>query len=196
MSRRVFEAALQLAAERGEYITFGGGEPTLHPKFWEFLGLAMAQRHRLDDVPYVITNGSETQTALALAELARNGALNVDLSQDEYHDYIRAEVVAAFGPSKAQLIYGRYRDEHDRRGIRRVTRIVKRGRAQANGIYTQEDACCCEDLFVSPAGKLFCCGCQNLPFGTVFDPAIPEDSEIGVCGRKQPANPRLQEQLV
>ena len=45
------------ALEYDEYITIGGGEPTLHPKFWEMMGLALG----FGEYVWLATNGSITK---------------------------------------------------------------------------------------------------------------------------------------
>lgn len=69
MSKEVFQAAVKLNWDRGDVITLGGGEPTLHPQFWEFFGLMWAHVD-LDMPPYIVTNGSNTEISLALASFA------------------------------------------------------------------------------------------------------------------------------
>ena len=74
MTCTTFRAALELAEQRGDSITFGGGEPTIHPQFWEFFGLAIGRFHDEPGI-YMVTNGKKTETALALAALAKGGKI-------------------------------------------------------------------------------------------------------------------------
>lgn len=162
MSIATFEAACKLAKEHGHNIFIGGGEPTLHPKFWAMLGMAMT--YCTEDKVGIITNGSMTETSLRLAELARNGLIFCGLSQDEYHSFIDPEVIQAFHSGLS------YRSATDSREIRNVGENVKAmGRAKTNQISDEPD-CCCADLFVSPRGKLYACGCKKTSLGTVHDP--------------------------
>ena len=73
------------------YIVLGGGEPTMHPEFWEFVEYAQRCGY-----PWLATNGSNTETALKLCEMAKTGELSCALSIDEWHDPIDPEVVKAF----------------------------------------------------------------------------------------------------
>ena len=98
MDRQTFLAACKLAAEYGENISIGGGEPTVHPLFWDFIGLAIAYTD--EGPPWLATNGKLTETALILARLARKGVLSVELSQDEFHEEIEWDVVEAFQKPK------------------------------------------------------------------------------------------------
>ena len=180
MSRDVFLAAVQEAEARGEFVTIGGGEPTLHPLFWDFIGLALAHEDSKGSV-HVITNGSRKETALRLARLARTGAVGADLSRDKYHSVIDPLVVTAFTREDNNSWA---RDHNDLRGIRTVDSILNLGRAKLNSIGI-EDGCSCNDLFVTPDGKLWACAHQDLQFGTIFDPDIPEFySDSDQCSQK------------
>ena len=178
MTCTTFRAALELAEQRGDSITFGGGEPTIHPQFWEFFGLAIGRFHDEPGI-YMVTNGKKTETALALAALAKGGIMGVSLSQDEYHDRIEPEVIQAFTRDKyANTMYGFVHrsdtDNRDMRGISSPNRIIMAGRAKTNGI-GNVDECFCDDIVVEPDGRLWECGCRTRAFGTVFAPAIPDD---------------------
>jgi MoaA/NifB/PqqE/SkfB family radical SAM enzyme len=139
---------------QGDYITLGGGEPTLHKRFWEIFGLAMGFA---EDV-WLATNGSIETIAVPLANMAKRGVCGVALSRDGYHDDIPVNVVMAFSRDKS--MYGTNRSEQDRREIREVTErhIVKAGRATWG-----TDGCLCEDLFVKPDGTIHQCGCKDSP---------------------------------
>lgn len=178
MTLETFKAALELAENRGDSITLGGGEPTIHPQFWEFFGLALA-KFNSEPGMFIVTNGKQTETALALAALAKGGILGVALSQDEYHDRIDGEVIQAFTRDKyAHTMYGYVHREgaaaRDAREIRTPNRIINAGRAKTNGI-GQIEECFCDDIVVEPTGRLWMCGCRRRPFGTVLAPEIPDD---------------------
>lgn len=166
MSKATLKKALALAAEYGQSVFIGGGEPTVHPLFWEFLGIILSQDRNIDlDSLGMVTNGKKTKDALALASLARRGILQVELSQDRFHESIAPEVIKAF------TVTGERKDG-DLRGIRTVRRIVAQGRGK--GIAGALDDCSCEELMVDPKGKLWACGCQSECFGTVNHPEIPK----------------------
>lgn len=172
MTLETFNAALALAASRGDYLTLGGGEPTVHPKFFEFLGLALANNALYGEMPIlVVTNGKRKEMALKLAAMAKQGMLNVDLSRDGYHDPIANEVVVAFTKKQS---YSRDSHDHDYRGIRDTSdNLMAVGRAVEENL-GGEDGCCCEDLLVAPDGTLFSCGCKHTSLGTVYAPEIPD----------------------
>ena len=166
MSPETFEAALELAEEHRDYIAIGGGEPTLHPYFWQYLGMALGTEC---ESIWLATNGSVTKTALRLAQLARRGIIGVALSLDAYHDTIDPLVQEAFTNGARS----RRGSENDLREIRNVgEKVVAAGRAKDWG---WEEDCVCDDLFVTPQGILKQCGCKRAPtLGTVFDPQLDE----------------------
>jgi len=167
MSREVFLEAMKMVEDHGDCITIGGGEPTLHPLFWDFIGIALAYNDY--QLVHVITNGKIAGTAKRLAKMARSGILGAELSQDQYHSYIDPTVIQAFTKE-----YKHSTDYRDLRSIRSVTTIIQQGRAADNEI-GDEVGCSCDDLFVAPDGKLWACAHKERQFGTVFDPDIPGD---------------------
>ena len=183
MSRHVFRLACKIAEDRGETISIGGGEPTLHPLFWDFLGIALGASGGDEGMLWMATNGKRTEDALKLARMAKNGVVSVALSLDDYHESIDIRVERAFGKEeKKSNEYGRYLhgNSRDFREIRDVTAKVARfGRAKEWG---DTDYCPCPDLFVTPKGCLYQCGCQTEQLGTVWKPKIP-DEYIDCCVR-------------
>jgi len=168
MSKEVFDAAIKLCEDWGSYIILGGGEPTLHPKFREYLIDAIVAD--AEEGVFVITNGSIKKHALLLAKLAKKNVLQAELSRDEFHDIIDPEVVKAFD--------GRYRDVTNK-GTRNPVAV---GRALTvleiePGEYSN---CACEDFFIKPDGTIRHCGCDDSPIiGNVFEGI--KECEWGVC---------------
>ena len=175
MSEDVFRAALKIAEEYGDIVTLGGGEPTLHSRFKDFLLLAIAAD--LESDPFVITNGSNTETSLILAKLAKKGAIGAALSLDEYHDDINWAVREAFLKRPSKWTSG----DNDLRGIHSANRIIAQGRAKDRG----EAGCACEDIYLTPRGDIYGCLCKTKRFGTVFEPSIPDEWQYGVCAKEQ-----------
>jgi len=168
MSRKVWKAAIQFASDLGGgNLCIGGGEPTLHKDFWEILGYSIG---KIEENVWLATNGSQTETAIALANLAKKGAISCALSQDEWHDPIDSRVIHAFTNGKtAYASYGS--NDHDAREIRTIKNPFKAGRCKDG-----KEGCVCEGLLIEPDGKIRGCGCHDAPvYGTVFDPDIPED---------------------
>lgn len=166
MALETFVKACELALDYGETITIGGGEPTLHKRFREFVGIAIGYVD--DGGPYVITNGSNEQLALWLYRMIEKGVVGGELSLDRFHyrSMVSERVIGAFSQRPREGSWPR---------IRTVTSIVKQGRALENGLWTDDKSCACDDLFVAPSGRLYACGHRELSFGTVFAPKIIDD---------------------
>ena len=181
MPRRVFVKACELAEDMGGYITIGGGEPTLHPRLFDYIGIAGAYTD--EGVPFLVTNGKITDLALRLASMAHRGLVGVDLSLDYYHEVIDECVEAAFRRAPGN------RDDRDMRNIRDVTHggqsdPIPQGRAE-NWALGDVDACVCDDLLVTPDGRLFSCGCMSIQYGTIFDPTLPDEYPEEWCAKAQ-----------
>ena len=140
----------------GEYVTIGGGEPTLHPNFWEILGLCLGNFENV----WMATNGTQTGIAVSLANMAKKGVLGVALSLDRYHDsdMVDPRVHRAFGSTEVRSLCGANQNSNDLREIRTVpaSRLIKAGRCTW-GI----DECCCDDLIIMPDGRIKMCGCDH-----------------------------------
>jgi len=185
MSRKVFLKSLDYALDNGQTISIGGGEPTCHPKFWEFIGLMLAKVYGYEHfgeefIPWMAINGKNKKDSIRLANMAKRGIIQVELSRDQWHEEIDEEVVRAFDKKKVSSYE---RDPNDFRRIRTNRNVIYAGRAIRLGIGTEFN-CPCDDLFVDPIGNLFACGCKNKRFGTIFNPEIPEkhfERENGCC---------------
>lgn len=162
MSLETFKAAVRTAA--GDYITLGGGEPTLNPHFWEMWAFAIAH----GEYVWMATNGSVTDTAIALAHLTKamgdSSLFRCELSVDDYHDPVDESVYKAFGEDL----------------VRNTTRRrVQRG----NGFHYEdvqptkggrcdwgEERTCCGGPFVKPDGTVLSCDCPDaVNLGTVHN---------------------------
>lgn len=162
----------------GDYITLGGGEPTLHPLFWQILAETLASAEGI----WLATNGSNTAISLALAKLADKGIIGCALSLDDYHSKIDDIVIKAF-QHKSIL------NENVDKRIRNVMgNILNIGRAKTNQIYDVKKGCCCSDIFVKPNGDVHGCGCPDSPcFGNINDKNFQINSEWqnGECWKEQ-----------
>lgn len=190
MSWETFKTVIEHAEYN--YVVLGGGEPLLHPEFEKFLLYALAKT----DGVFIITNGSQTDRAIAIAHLAKRGVIGAALSLDPWHDPIDPEVEHAFTRDKQEksTIFGRSGDP-DQREIRDVSRgrIMRVGRA-ARGSFqddwtTYEDCACCGDPVVDPNGNVRQCGCPDSPVvGNVFDgfqSLAEEDADDEWCCHKE-----------
>lgn len=182
MTRETFDAALALCEEYGSYVTLGGGEPTLHPLFREFLIDAIAT-DMLDDslIPLVVTNGSIKRHALLLAKLAKRGVIQAKLSRDRWHDDIDDEVIDAFEGMIRDVGTDGYGREREPLAVGRALTVLKIEPDPTN-------ECVCDDWHVSPDGTVRQCGCPDAPIiGNVVDGidaaehGCYKEIEEGVC---------------
>lgn len=179
----VVKAALK---HSDDYITIGGGEPTLHPEFYQILCLTIGACE--SQGCHVITNGKVKDRALVLAKMARAGVIGAELSLDKYHERVDPEVVQAFKPRDRES----WRADHDNTNLqsyRTVSKILARGRGKK--IAGAEDECACTETFVDPKGDVYMCGCKNVKLGDVFNgwemPSEYPDGEYvdgGTCGHE------------
>lgn len=167
-------------------ITIGGGEPTLHPRFFDILKCC------LEDFEYVwfATNGSQTKTMYRLADIIngndidnvectcetdeerdycscydnadiiyQENKLSVALSLDPWHDPINQRIVDIWKRNSQK--HG-----HSHFEIRNVSTSIDgpaaQGRAKKTGAgYGKQ--CVCADYIIKPDGKVKLCGCDNAP---------------------------------
>ena len=169
MSRDTFLKALKMGYHRN--ITIGGGEPLLHPDFWELLIIAIASGSNAR----VVTNGLLDHGAITLAELARRGIIRAQLTLDKWHTPIKSSVVAAF---KEGLTH--FKSPLDGRRVKEYNFAVKAGRADF-GI----PGCCCDELTVLPDGEIYGCGCFKQHFGNVDNYSIPNWYQWGCTEKKE-----------
>lgn len=183
MPLKVARKAIQFSSEYlgEESFTIGGGEPTLHPYFWTILGECLGS---FDSV-WMATNGSQTNIALKLANMAKKGILGVALSQDIWHDEIDERVVIAFTKKN---IFGE-KNYNDYREIRTVNSLSNVGRAKLNNLDTN-DSCPCEDWMIKINGDIRQCGCPDAPifgnllknsFDEIYDKMRDNDGEGHFC---------------
>lgn len=185
MTKEMFIEACQLAVDTTGHIMLGGGEPTVHPLFWEFVGIAQKYA-ALGDMNlckiWLATNGSRTEDALALANLTRAGVLEAVLSRDLFHDPIDHEVVAAVYELQKPIYNERYGAGRRFEGVRDNSGdITPHGSAKKNQLQHSEGKCCCDTPLIMPNGNYFGCGCRRFKLGTISNYTIPEDYELGEC---------------
>lgn len=137
-------------------ISISGGEPTLHPLFWEFVKMALATGHRLQ----VSTNGSIPKSSLKLASYAQQGRLEARLSRTRYHNkgMVKQKVLKAFSRKhpNIQILQEDFMT------------ISKTGRAKQNEI--GENFCYWNfGPVIDPNGDIYSCGCRTEKLGSVFD---------------------------
>ena len=195
MTPEVFYRALNVAVDYGHLVTLGGGEPTVHPLFFQFLDKAIeyAECGALDMAPLVVTNGKRTKLAHRLLDYAleHERAVSIELSQDEYHSPIDSYVVSRFYQAYKRQPSWNPNPSPATVGIRTVSHILPVGRALVNGLDSMgpfDIPCCCSDVTVDPAGDVYSCGCMHTKLGRISDPSFLQgyDSEYAHIGGYAP----------
>ena len=101
MELNVFQKALSIAVNRGNSFTIGGGEPTMHPRFFEYLKLVREEslRGNFEISPFMATNGKAYGKASRLLDILEDDyevgdkAISVNLSQDDWHEPIDRRII-------------------------------------------------------------------------------------------------------
>ena len=173
MSIKVFR---QIILQEDEALCLGGGEPTIHPRFWDFLALAIAHT----DTPWLATNGKRTDVAIALAKMAQKAIIGCALSYDDHHEEIDPRVVRAF---EKDLVLASFQTA-DRGVIADLREIRDVGGQEFNSGRCDfgDEGCPCDDIFIKPSGIVHQCGCEDSPvIGSVQEGYEPINGEHGVC---------------
>jgi MoaA/NifB/PqqE/SkfB family radical SAM enzyme len=181
--------AVAFSRDYTDSISIGGGEPTIHPRFFDILKIC------LEDFDYVwmATNGSRTDVMWRLANIInqedylsfdgickceteeemdycscydladyiiyQEDKLGVALSLDPWHDPIDQQIIDYWN-RRANI------HKNSNFQIRDVSRAIDgvsaQGRAKKNQI-GHSDHCPCPDILIKPDGKLKICGCTRAP---------------------------------
>lgn len=192
MDEATFSLALSMAIDHDGCVTIGGGEPTLHPKFFDFLNDARRafRNGDLSCSPFVVTNGKNKRRALRLLKETQpdddcgmyvdsrfpNGepktwhdepGVYVELSIDYFHEPIDPMIMRLYVDAQRRKDNNRYGRILEAAGTRDTSgHIMPIGRALKNGIVAKDKtACACETMFIAPDGKVFSCGCKHTQIG-------------------------------
>ena len=169
MDLNVFERVLDIISERGDLITIGGGEPTVHKDFFKFLNIAIDWYNTdlIQEPPLVITNGKlkgKTHKLLDMIEDECHEDFYIELSQDEWHDPIDETVVSRWKR------VAKYHEKVDIRTVRKLTPVGRAGEPERGLDYLWNDEkCACDDLFFAPDGSVYSCGCKHTKLGDVWN---------------------------
>jgi len=151
MSLAIFRKACDFASNFDDNIFLGGGEPTLHPQFEHFLGIALLNSNSESNLG-LVTNGTNEKLTLQLLRLAQEEKIFCEVSLDNWHDY--------------DMVSDQVRDLATRQKmVSRIDKPMKRGRA-TYGI----NRCACADMLISPEGDVYPCGCKIKKIGNILDP--------------------------
>lgn len=193
MPMNIFDQALDVAEDYGESVALGGGEPTMHPQFFEMLQ-KVKQAYwygQLQQQPFMVTNGKNYSRANKLIQHIKpdedfdsfrlfkwddpefdiwneKSGIRVELSTDYFHESIDPRISRFYHNANC------HREEFA--GTRDVTRshigVMEQGRAKRTGNYTSnktEYDCVCDDWVIQPNGDVFECGCMKKKVGTIWD---------------------------
>ena len=180
MDLETYAAAINMACDRGDYVTLGGEEPTVNKHFMEMLEFA-SEKYRMGSLkmpPFVITNGKLHGKVNKVLDRLVTGRekeyrnplyVQIELSQDPWHDPINHDLVWRF----QCLAKTRFEDPNVTVGIRTVRGLGAWGRAAdpARGlpISQYQGECCCDDLTIDPKGDIWSCACKKDKLGNVTD---------------------------
>jgi len=202
---------MAFASNYGEDITIGGGEPTLHPQFFDIL------QHCLEQFEYVwmATNGSQTKTMLRLSNIIDGDdwpeCTCEEDDPEEYENYgclchekLDDRRIFQEGRLSVALSLDCFHDPIDDRienlwrsraeahgwsyyQIRNVMVSANGPIAQGRGKRTgagYAEGCPCSDIIIKPDGKLRLCGCERAPvIGDVWS-GISNEWEDIITGEK------------
>lgn len=159
MSMEVFNAAMDLVSQYEDFLTIGGGEPTLHPNFETILLECIAVSGDEYKRPFIVTNGTSRKRSLMLHKLSKAKVIDAHLSTDGYHDYdmVDSDVRDAF--------------PCDDWNIDRGSGPIATGRwKETQEVEEDMDKCVCSTPLIQPDGNIRYCGCLDAPIiGNVFD---------------------------
>ncbi len=195
MPLNIFQKALSVAIDRGDYVTIGGGEPTMHPRFFEYLNMVREEQRRgnFEITPFLVTNGKAYGKADRLLRILEHEqemeeqTISVNLSRDQWHDAIDERIVRRYHQLKVttkNLI-----------DFRSVTKIAPVGRGR-NSVFDEQRTitpCACEDALVDPQGQVWSCGCKKHLLGYIWDSGILDDYDSEYAHEGGKATPEEDE---
>lgn len=188
MTMAVFKATIEGGQGNNKVACIAGGEPTLHPEFWDMIDVALKANYQ---GVWVSTNGKRSGDAIRLAKMAKDGVLSCQLSRTQYHSDIENEVTDAFEGCEEDFI-----DSHSRQwnkgsagqglDLRMVSGYIPPskliGLGRATGIPGARKYCKMDNNYVVDVhGMIRRCFCPNSEtFGHVFEhPIIPNGNCTG-----------------
>ena len=183
MSMDVFKASLKL--EPKALFNFGGGEPTCHKLFWDFMDVAIKVRGAGNI--WIATNGKKHNDAILIAGMIRDKVIRGCLSQDQWHEKVGQDVIDAFRQARATSLSSTIRDV----GRGGTLQPIRQGRCDWGN---RHDCNSCGEVFVQWDGKVRQCACNDAPIiGDVFSGYKPmfSGSKAWACAFNLP-DPNLR----
>jgi len=151
MTAKMFEKCM-IACEEQNLITFiGGGEPTLHPLFDQFLiRMVSSCSFGKTEMCGCTTNGTNEEKTAFLYALSKSNVhgFYFSVSNDQFHKKIM--------PKNIQNILKK--DPRFGKGVFLPKDVKARGRGKK--IKEAIDGCVCGEIFVGPNGAVKPCGCS------------------------------------
>lgn len=195
MPRNIFQKALSVAIDRGDYVTIGGGEPTMHPRFFKYLNLVREEQRRgnFEITPFLVTNGKAYGKADRLLRILEHEqemeeqTISVNLSRDQWHDAIDPRIVQRYHQLKVA--------SKGFINFRSVTKIAPVGRGR-NSVFDEQRTitpCACEDALVDPQGQVWSCGCKKHLLGSIWDSGVLDDYDSEYAHEGGKATPEEDE---
>ena len=155
--------------QRPRKICLSGGEPLLHPDFFQIVDLMMSAAKPSGSTIQISTNGSLKEESLQLLRLATAGSVEARLSATKWHHtgMVDPKVREAFTRNPNSQV----REEF----LNLSFAPSSTGRAADWG----EPFCYWSDYTVNPDGSVFPCGCRAVAVGSVFDDFSFSDKSAG-----------------
>lgn len=159
-----------ISKEHPEFMVLGGGEPTMHPQFWDILLTTM----RYSDNIFMATNGVNVDMTLECIDVfdkLRNASLRV--SHDAYHPDVDDRIIEKIKRlGNENICIQNYSVSYQ---------ISRAGRAYTNNIYTRE-LCFCPEFILQPNGKVKFCACPESPIIGTYKDVIDGKLSLGTNG--------------
>lgn len=167
MSMEVVEQSLKRFSDC-ELLVIGGGEPTLHPQFWDIIKLCKEHGY-FGKKLWMCSNGSQKEIMRKLSKMADKEEIRVSISDDTFHPPLDEEVKKWFTDTEHHF------SSFDHfKSIQNVIDPMPLGRWKGQPSWRKGE-CCCEGPFIKPNGKVYQCGCpRGVLIGDVWSVCRPK----------------------
>lgn len=188
-----FMGAVAFMKQWDDTVSIGGGEPTLHPQFFDILKACLGDF----DYVWMATNGSQTDTMLRLANIINGEDFIddydctcdpddledgyececwIDAQEDSIYQEDKLSVALSLDDFHAPIdekiinMWNRAANIYKRSNfeIRNTSSstqgIIAQGRAKHTGAGWNNEDCICPGIIIKPSGKIKLCGCENAPY--------------------------------